>query len=64
MEARVDKKTAWQDIATAPRDGQWFWATSGGKAIYRVYWCTKRQSFIHTKQNCRVHPAYWKWDYP
>ena len=63
MEARVDNKKAWQNIATAPRDGQWFWATSG-KTVYRVYWCAKRQCFIHTKLNCHVYPAYWKWNFP
>jgi hypothetical protein len=61
VEARVDAKTGWQNIATAPRDGQWFWASKNGR-IYRAYWCTKRQCFIHTTLNLRVNPTHWKWD--
>lgn len=60
MEARVDVKTMWHDIATAPRSGQWFWAKNDRSgAIYHAYWCPSRECFVHTKTNNVVNPTHW-----
>src|SRR5262249_55322329 len=58
VEARVESR--WQDIATAPRDGQWFVALnrkSGSQ--YHVYWSAARDCFVNTKTNRRVSPTHW-----
>ena len=36
---RVDFTAAWQDIASAPRDGQWFYAFGKSGVIYHACWC-------------------------
>ena len=57
-------ESAWRDIASAPRDPQqWFWALNAksGKT-YHVSWCPKRQCFVHTKTNNRIHPTHWRDD--
>jgi len=61
------KKMPWLDIETAPRDGQWFWARNSSgtrRRIYRVFWCEKRECFLHTKLRTRVEPTEWKWNHP
>jgi len=58
---RVDFTAAWQDIASAPRDGQWFYAFGKSGVIYHACWCPDRQCFVHTKTNQRVNPTYWRW---
>jgi hypothetical protein len=55
-------ETAWRDIASAPRDGQWFWALNKrtGKT-YHACWSPERQCFVNTERNNRVNPTHWRW---
>jgi hypothetical protein len=60
VEDRIVVKTTWNNITSAPRDGQWFYALNARTgAIYRAYWCPKRDCFAHTKTRNRVKPTHW-----
>jgi len=61
-EEQVDARVGivWRNVASAPRDGQWFWAKNDKTgAIYHACWCQRRQCFVHTKTNYRVNPTHW-----
>ena len=58
VEARVE--SMWRDIATAPRDGQWFVALNRKSGTqYHAYWSAARKCFVNTKTNNRVNPTHW-----
>jgi hypothetical protein len=60
MAARVNIETAWQDIATAPRDGQRFVALNiKSHAMYYCFWSPERQCFVNTKTKNRINPTHW-----
>jgi hypothetical protein len=55
-------ETAWRDIASAPRDGQWFWALNKRTGrTYHACWSPERQCFVNTERNNRVNPTHWRW---